>query len=263
MLTGMFIGTGRGTRILVTLLAGCMLAVFIPYADVDAEEGILKDTPIEVSTDIAVYSKYIWRGFALDDDPVMQSGVYISGYGIEASVWGSFDIDSDDALDGDEVDYSVGYTYTFDKIEIPLSLSAGYTYYDFPPADTNSQEFYLGAGLDVLLSPTFTWYHDFEEEKDGGGKGDYFVAELGHSIPLGEFPVTLDLNGHVAYNHELFIVGDGGDIGLGAGLTLQLAKNASLTPNIGYSIPFGDLEDANDGNQDDEFFGGAIFEFSF
>ncbi len=211
---------------------------------------------IEISSDIAVYSKYIWRGFKLDDDPVLQSGVYVSGYGFDLSFWGSTDLENDDSLNSDEMDYSSSYTYNLE--DIPLSISGGYIYYDFPPGDTNSQEFFIGLAFSSILSPALTWYHDFEDESQGGGKGDYIVAELSHSIKIENSPVTVDLSGHVGYNNELFIAGSGGDIGCELGFTFSLSDNCSLSPNIAYSIPFGDLSDSNDGNQDNEFYGGVV-----
>lgn len=228
-------------------------------SSVCAEGGVLEDLPIEVSADVSIYSKYIWRGFKLDDDPVMQPGVYISSRGFTASVWGSFDIDSDDDLNSDEMDYSIDYTHNFDN----FSLSVGHTYYDFPAADATSKEFYLGVGLNTLLLPTFTWFHDYADEDSGGGDGDYAVLGISHSFELTDNPITLDLSSHVAYNRGLFINGEGGDVGLGVGLTIPLTDKISVSPNVNYSIPFGSLEDGDDGNQDGEFYGGATLAFGF
>ena len=232
--------------------------------DVDAQKGILESSNIEVSSEIGVYSKYIWRGFELDSDPVVQPAVYLSAYGFEASVWGNFDFDADDALNSDEVDYTIGYTYDLrPHIDLPVSVSGGLTYYDFPAADGASREFYVGLGFDTLLEPSFTWYHDFGDEDSGGGDGDYIIGELSYSHPFKNTPVSLDLSGHVGYNNELFIRGQGGDVGLTAGLTVTLYKNCTLTPNINYSIPFGDLKDADDGDQDNQFYGGVVLAYSF
>ncbi|MFQ5680768.1 MAG: TorF family putative porin [Candidatus Omnitrophota bacterium] len=246
-------------KILVVFLLGCILSLGVNAVNAYADEGVLKDIPIEVSADIAINSKYIWRGFTLDDDTVMQQGIYISGYGFTASIWGSLDIDAKDDLNSDEVDYSIDYTYETDN----FSVSAGHTYYDFPPADTASREFYLGIAANLLLSPSLTWYHDYGDEDSGGGDGDYVVLELSHSLSLGEAPITLDLSGHVGYNNELFINGDGGDVAIGAGLTIPLTEKCAFSPNINYSIPFGDLEDSSDGNQDDKFYGGFTLAYSF
>jgi hypothetical protein len=255
----------RIKRAMTVIMAGSLTLGFNAelFAEYEAGQSMLDDIPVSVSADTAVYTKYIWRGFKLDDDPVMQPGVYVSVYGIEASVWGSFDIDSDDGLDSDEVDYTIGYSLSLeDYIKVPVSVSGGYTYYDFPAADLNSQEFYVGASLNTILSPSITWYHDFEDEENGGGDGDYILAELSHSFPLGDYPISLDLGSHVGYNNELFILGEGGDVGLDAGLTFTLSKNCTFTPSAHYSIPFGDLEDTDDGNQDDEFYAGVVLAFN-
>lgn len=246
-------------RILVRFLLVSILIVGIRIADVYAEEGILKNSPLEVSADISVNSKYIWRGFTLDDDPVMQQGIYVGAYGFTASMWGSFDIAADDSLYSDEVDYVIDYTYQFDN----FSLSIGHTHYDFPLSGTASKEFYVGTGLNIPLSPTLTCYHDYGEEDSGGGDGDYVVLGISYSSPLGESPIILDLSGHVGYNHELFINGDGEDVAIGLGLAIPLTEKISFSPNLNYSIPFGDLESSGDGNQDDKFYGGFTLAFGF
>ena len=218
------------------------------------------DIEVEISASTDFYSKYIWRGFRLDDDYVLQPGFSVSGYGFEVNVWGSFDTDQDDALGSDEVDTTVSYSHDFDG----LSLSLGHVYYDFPSAGTFSKEVFVGVGYDTVLSPSLTWYHDYSRESQGGGHGDYVVLDLGHSLTLNEdYGITLDLSGHVGYNHRLFIKGDGGDVAFGAGLTLPLTESLSMSPSLNYSIPYGDLEDSADGNQDDEFYWGVGISCSF
>jgi hypothetical protein len=239
------------------VLLGWVIAVGIKIVDIYAEE-LLEGSPLELSAEVSVYSDYLWRGFLLDSDPVMQQGIHLSAHAFTASIWGSFDIDSDDALNSDEVDYAIDYTYERDN----LTLSVGHTYYDFPGTDGKSREFYIGGGLNLALSPSLTWYHDYGEEGSGGGDGDYIVLNLGYSFLLNESPITLELSGHVGYNDKLFINGEGVDVAVGCGLTIPLTDNCSLSPNIGYSIPFGDLEDTDDGNQDNKFYGGFTLTFS-
>ena len=148
------------SRLFVCMSLVCFMLGGVGVFSASAEEGILEGTPLEVSADMSVYSKYIWRGFMLDEDPVAQPGVYIGAYGFTASIWGSFDIDSDDALNSDEVDYAIDYTHDFED----FSVSLGHTYYDFPAADLASKEFYLGGGLNTVLSPTLTWFYDYGDE---------------------------------------------------------------------------------------------------
>lgn len=238
------------------------------YADSEDVTGILDNSPIpiEISAEVAVYSDYIWRGFMLDDDPVIQPSVSIGAHGFTATFWSSFDLVEHDGLASDEVDATLDYTYEHDL----FSLFAGHTWYYFPGAHADTQEVYIGGGVnislgdEITLSPTVTWIHDYGDTDDGGAKGDYIMVGLGHSIPLFESPVTLDLSGEVAYNHEFFIEGDGGYVLLGAGLTIPLiGENATLSPNVNYSIPFGDLEDSDDGNQENEFYYGGTLAFNF
>ena len=247
-------------KIAVVVLAGVLLMSNTRVMNVHGEEVENKSLPIEVSADISAYSSYMWRGFKIDGDPVVQSGISISGYGVTLSAWGDFATDTGDygLLKQEEFDYAIDYTYKFDK----LSLSAGYTYYDFPSSETLSREYYIGAGLDVPMSPTLTFYHDYGKEECGGGDGDYIVLASSYSVPLGN-TVTLDLSGHIGYNNELFIEGEGGDMTLGFGFTIPLTEKLTFSPNINYSIPFGDLKDSDDGEQDNEFYGGFTLAYNF
>jgi hypothetical protein len=256
------------TRILFTI---CMCNVFfIPqgmiYADSPADEAkvLLDNKPVEISADLAFYSKYVWRGFKLDDDPVMQSGLYIDAYGFSLSLWGNLDMEGRDSSKSDEIDYTAGYTYNMaDNFNMPVSVTGGYIYYNFPSQKTNSQEFYIGLLIDTMLSPSFTWYHDFEDEQKGGGKGDYMAVKLSHSFPLPNMPASIDINAHAGYNNKLFLQGTGGDIGIGAGITFELTRNSKLSPSVNYSIPLGDMKEPCDGNQKEVFYTGAIFTIGF
>ena len=251
-------GLGKSNRN-ISLYVVFIAVMFISFGCYGQTNGVLEGTDITVNSDAGIYSKYIWRGFKLDSDPVMQPGIYVGIKELTIGIWGSMDIDAEDALNSDEIDYIIDYTHEFEK----FSISVGHTYYDFPPGDTFSREFYIGFGLNTILSPTLTWYEDYGDEDSGGGNGSYVVLGLSHSFPLGDSPVNLDLSGHVGYNNELFITGEGGDTLLSAGLTVPLAGKITFNPNINYSIPFGDLKDSEDGNQDEEFYYGFTLTFDF
>ncbi|MBU4376528.1 MAG: hypothetical protein KKD29_03520 [Candidatus Omnitrophica bacterium] len=259
----------------VLIIVACLVAIGMPnkaYAEdlnieeekesFPVEEKKVSKIPISVSADIAIYSDYIWRGFILDDDPVMQSGAAVELYGLKAIAWGNFGIDNSDDLDSVEFDITLDYTYKY-KV---LSLSAGHTWYNFPPIDGRSLEFYIGGALDILLSPSFVWYHDYGNENHGGGDGDYFIFSAAHGFPLmkfGENDITLDIGGHIGYNHKLFMDGDGGDFAIGGGLTIPINKYASFIPSVAYSVSFGDLARENDGNQKDKLYFGGKLVFSY
>lgn len=218
------------------------------------EEGVLTEFNIEASASIDVYNKYMWRGFTLDTDPVIQPGFNLSAYGFTLSYWGSYDASQDDAAGSDEQDFTIDYTYEFEEL---ASVSVGHTYYAFPTADSYSKEWYIGVGLPVILSPSVTYYKDYGKEDQGGGDGSYLSLGISHSMALFDEPsISLDLGASVGFNDKLFIVGDGGDYNLTAGLTIPLTESLSVSPVLGYMVPFGDMEDAADGNQKKRTYGG-------
>jgi hypothetical protein len=239
-----------------------LCCVSFVYAE---SEGLLSDIGFEVSGDASVYSQYIWRGFVLDRDAVIQPSIYVSTpstkFGkLKVGVWSNQDLQNSDNLKSEEFDYIIDYTYDFDY----LSVSLGHTYYDFVETSTFSREFYVGVSLPKLfLSPSVFFYRDYGSTENGGGSGNYAVINGFYSLPIKNTPLSLDLSGHVGFNHNQFIDGDGGDVGLKVGLTMPLTKTLSFTPNVNYSIPFGDLADEAYGNQKSRFFGGATLVYKF
>ena len=229
------------------------------FGDYLKEKGL--DVEVSAATDF--YNKYVWRGFLLDGDPVIQPSVTIAVGPFEGGFWGSWDVSSDDSLEGDEVDGWIGYNFDLGFLDESFSIvgvSVGHTWYHFPDGDTGladgsqSKEFYLTVSLDTFLSPYVSWYHDYGSESSGGGDGDYLMVGVGHSIDLIEdYGVTLDLGFEVGYNNEAFIEDDGGYTLSTVGLTIPLTDHLTMAPVIAYSSPFGDIGEAND----DEFYVGV------
>jgi hypothetical protein len=229
--------------------------------DFFSEVGVTSS--VEIGMD--VYDKYMWRGFKLDSDKVVQPSLSLGfdvaeTFTIEGGFWGSWDIQNNDGAASDEVDGWIGLSFDFgflgEDYEI-VSFSVGHTWYDFPEADLYTKEWYFTLALDTMLSPYVTWFLDYDDEVSGGADGNVVEAGISHSVMLMEdYGVSLDLGAAVGYNDKAFIDGDGGYTLLTAGLTLPLTESLTIAPMVGYSMPWGDLEDVNDGNQDDEFFGG-------
>jgi len=230
------------------------------------------DIPLEISANLDFYDKYIWRGFRLDGDWVVQPAVTLSAYGFEGGFWGSFQLENEDPLAGDEVDGWIGYSTDLGFINEDLqifSVSLGNTWYSFPRASTglsdgaHAQEFYIGGAIDTLLSPNVTWYYDYSDEESGGADGSYLVFNGSHSFTVNEtYGITLDISQDIGLNNEAFIAGDGGWSNTVIGMTIPLTERVSVSPVLAYSVPWGDLEDASDGNQDDEFYGGVLMSFA-
>lgn len=239
-----------------------------------AGDGVFSDLGIAMSGDMSYYSEYLWRGFLLDGDPVAQTGIYVAGpatpFGkFTAKFWTSKDMDNRDSRASDEFDYILDYTYDFSE----ASVSVGHTYYDFPDQTgldgapkTFSREFYAGITLPkVILTPSVFMYRDYGDQNDGGGLGNYFVANVAYSIPVlvKDYKCSLDLSCHYGYNHHLFIKGNGGDIGMGAGFTVPLTSTLTIAPGINYSAPLGDLKKKDDGAQEARVFAGVTLKYSF
>ncbi|MCA9406767.1 MAG: hypothetical protein KC684_09525, partial [Candidatus Omnitrophica bacterium] len=224
---------------------------------------------VEVSAAVDFYNQYIWRGFKLDSDPVIQPSVTISAAGFEGGFWGSFDVDQDDGegVNSDEVDGWIGYGFDLGFIDEALeivSLSVGNTWYSFPGTDLYTKELYVGLSVDTLLSPYFTWYHDYGDEDQGGADGNYYMFGIGHSLTLSEdYGITLDAGFELGLNDDAFITGNGGYTLTTLGLTIPLSDNVTMAPVIAYSSPFKDLsEDSGGFEQDDEFYTGVSMSFS-
>ena len=219
-----------------------------------------RDIEVTASASLDFYNKYVWRGMLLDDDCVLQPGFTISALGFEGGFWGSWDLQNDDGLNSDEVDGWIGYSYEIEGV----TLSVGHTWYDFPETDTYSKELYLGVAVDTFLSPSVTWYHDYAEEASGGADGENVVLGINHSITLNEeYGLSLDLSAEAGYNKGFFISGVGGHYMLNAGITIPLTENLAAFPNVGYSVPLGDLEDESDGNYKEQTYAGVALALSF
>lgn len=260
-------------RMLQRARTGIMLFIFgllalAPVAAMaqEAPATIFEKLGITATGSIDFYSDYIWRGFTLDEDAVVQPAVSLSVRGFTFTYWSSWDANNDDGLDSDEMDYVFDYTKAFDK----LSVSAGHIYYDFPGTNGYSREFYVGLGYSEIpflnwpITLSVKYYRDYGDEENGGGLGSYTELAFAYSTKIMEDPsITLDLGVATGFNHELFIAGDGGQATLKAGLSIPLTKSLTAKPNINYTIPHGDLSDATDGNQDDVFWGGVSLVYVF
>ena len=205
-----------------------------------------------------VNSDYVWRGFLLDDDPVMQMGISVRKFGLTATLWGSIDMENKDNRTSEEIDYILDFTH---KLTDKLSISLGHTYYDYPLTSLYSREFYAGISLDYFLSPKLYWYRDYGKEITGGGKGDYISLDLSKTVPISGTNWTIGLTGHAGYNDKLFIKGSGGNACIIVGLSIPINEKTTVSPSIVYSLPFGDVKASSDGNQNDRVFGGVNFSF--
>lgn len=256
----------------------------------DVEGGWLpeksEDMPV-VSVSNAFMTKYIWRGWNLGDEPVMQSGASLSWYGFTFDFWTNYSLNTDKSRDEGryqeftEIDYSIDYTFNVgeaysliagENIAVldPLYLSAGYTYYTFPNVDRkdkffDSHEIYLGASYDVFLQPTFTWYWDVDSGKgnsDGGGAGSYFLFGISHTFDFEPTDISATLGMTTGINHEQWTDKTGmADMLFYGEIDIPVFNYFTITPSLAYSI----ILDRSTFNHDasNEFYGGLTIAFEY
>lgn len=151
--------------------------------------------------DYGVFSKYIWRGWNLFDDPVYQANMGVSQGGISAGISGNYALGDLDRLT--ELDFTVDLAHSFGIV----SCNIGYIQYTFPNvavgAGRDSAEIYCGFGIDTYAAPSITVYYDFQD-------GDGTYAELGLSHGFEVHGIGIEPGVALGYNdHQWRAVGSG------------------------------------------------------
>jgi uncharacterized protein (TIGR02001 family) len=239
------------------LLIATLTFVFVNHA-ARAEDG-----GPEVSAEVGVFNKYIWRGYELNNDSiVIQPSLTLSYKGLSANGWANIDTDSDVDNTWNETDYTLSY----DTSVGPVSLGGGYIYYNMVDAD-DTQELYVRAGYDTLLAPTLTVYRDID-----AFPGYYINLGFSHSINLIE-EISLDLSGGLGYyiscDDDIVQAGtdkkyDGLQDGLiSAGLTIPVAKYLTISPSMSYSFALTDEAVDSLGISESNLYGGVVLSLEF
>jgi hypothetical protein len=232
------------------------------------------------SADVGVFTKYIWRGYELSDDSIVFQPSMTAGYkGFSMNLWGNLDSrykdndpTTDDKAEWTETDLTLAYDTSFG----PVGLGVGYIYYGLDSIQ-DSQELYLSAGLDVLFSPTLTFYREIAHLP-----GWYIHFGISRSFQLPK-EITLDLAGAVAYYHsddDEFVNVDSDfnpttekyrslhDGNVSIGLTVPFAKYFAFSPVVAYSFPLSDeadrlLTSASISNDSAFLYGGFTLSIAF
>jgi hypothetical protein len=223
------------------------------------------------SASIDVMSNYVWRGQKVSNSWVLQPSVGISYGDFCANIWANYDTDSKiDEGDGHgeitETDIAANYSFSFDK----LTIGVGYIYYALNSAN-DTQEIYVSASYDMLLSPTLTFYYDYDE-----GEGAFIVASIGHSFDLAK-DISLELGASASFNIENKVMGtdsEGDEFSnfyngeLAASVSIPLTKGLSVTPKAAYSFPLSNdskeaIKRISDDGDKDIFYGGINLTLSF
>jgi len=128
----------------------------------------LAPTPVAAldgSLDLSVQSAYIWRGMVLNDKPVFQPSLNVSGGPWSASVWSNINLTSDNGYEGEasEVDYWLAYTSAGRDVDWTVTYYA----YTFPhTASLSTREVWANATFKTLpFSPSLTAIRDVKAIK--------------------------------------------------------------------------------------------------
>ncbi|MDD5644742.1 MAG: hypothetical protein PHO00_04780 [bacterium] len=241
------------------LFLASLIVSFSVFAEGEKETFVpapLSELDYELAVDLN--SKYIWRGQNLVDGFVVQPGATVGYKWVSVSWWGNYDADKNDddspTREWTENDFTVDITFDLGFINETLekvSLSGGYIYYHFPNIDaSDSQEFYGGIALDVLLQPYFTAYHDFKE-----GDGTYLEWGIGHSFDFEAFSINLGIS--MGYNDKQWgYEGSFTNTLLSLSISVPVGQYFSIEPHISESI-------AMDSQYADEFYAGCSFKVNF
>ncbi|MCP4573073.1 MAG: hypothetical protein GY838_12020 [bacterium] len=199
----------------------------------------------DVSADIGLFNKYVWRGLIVNDGPVLQPDAMIGLGGASIGAWANVDVDDVNDRSGEvtEVDTWIDYGFGVGL----ASINAGFVHYGYPDAGGDTSELYLVGSAGVLFSPTLSLYRDVDL-----AKGLYANFAVSHGLALTPAQ-TLDLTAAVGFgddkHNQHYYAGSGSgtaDLGLTASWTWAAAPLVSVTPMVTYTTLLGDASDAVD-----------------
>jgi hypothetical protein len=215
------------------------------------------------SASTSIMSNYVWRGQKLSDDWVIQPSMDITIGDFGVNFWANYDGDTKEAT---ETDLTLNYSFSFDKV----SLGVGYIYYMLDGAN-DTQELYASVGYDCIVSPSLTFYYDYDE-----GTGGFLVLALDYSKELKE-GIALSLGASASYVFDNNIVGvdkNGNEYSdfhngeVSASLSIPVGDMVTVEPVIAYSFPLSDdaedaLKQVSFDGDEETFYGGITVGVSF
>jgi len=169
-----------------------VLGISIAASTLLAEEQT--STKLAWTTTADFYTKYVWRGQNISDNPVFQPSVAATYGPLSGSVWSNMNLSSihDNRNEFSEMDYAIDYTDVMPGIEV-MKYSVGSIYYDFPTQRLSdgkhvppTTEIYGGLSMAIpYLNPSFKIYRDVET-----ANGSYYTLGVGHTFDKQAFSST-------------------------------------------------------------------------
>ncbi len=203
------------------------------------------------SYEVALVSKYIWRGFDLSHDmPALQQGVTFSHEkGFSVTLWGSYTLDRHRDLD--ELDLTLEHGWSVTR---GFCFAVGYTHYTFPSADQKTNEGYVRVEASFLpWSPSLSLFYDWDE-----GRGLYVLLSGTKDFTVSGSIPPLSASIGVGFNSKQWQDKTGiSDVALSLSIALQLGR-WSIIPSLNYVlVPLSTV------NPEDEFWAGLLLSSHF
>ncbi len=188
-------------KIFTLLVTGALGVAFLTTSALAEEkyEHADKHQPfgLEVTGDIGVFSKYVWRGVMYTKGkPAVQGDMGVGLGDFSASVWFSNDYESPApqfaGRDTTEFDWTLDYSGSTG--DIGYSMGGIYYTYLYDGA-SNFVEVYAGMSYDALISPSLSVYYSAK----GVSSGYYKTGDIWVDIGLSTSVDGVDLSGTVSY----------------------------------------------------------------
>ena len=242
-------------KAILTMVTFCV-SILVLYS-----HNVLAEDKPEADLTVGFYSQYIWRGFELSrDSVVIQPSMTVSYKGFGFNLWGNLDTKeyTTDTNNFTETDMTLSYDGSIDK----FGYGVGYIYYEVD-GGKDSQEMYISASLDTLLSPALTIYKEIT-----GQSGFYANLGVSHSFEVAQ-DLGLDLGVSVGYLDDDDTYNELHDGTVSASMSFPVGDYISITPELYYTFALSsdakDVIKANSLTGDEESFiyGGVSASFSF
>jgi hypothetical protein len=221
---------------LLGLSAGMALAV-----------GVVAAQAADATANIDVFSSYVFRGYEVMDNVVVQPSVNVESHGVTINAWANYDTDAPGDTDFSETDLTLNYRIPTDLIGLTVGVieylytSGGPAGVDgvVPAADSDREATVaLQCPKDSIpLHPVLTGYFGLE----GAPKDDiYVVLALSHEISVAD-KTALTLGASAAWWDD----DSTGESGLAegtvsAGLGYDVTKDVTLGAKAVYSTNLDD-----------------------
>lgn len=156
--------------------------------------------PVMVGADLAVKSRYVWRGMPFNEESVFWPDAWVNWNGFTVTIFGSMEMTDvyENAGKFTEVDYYLDYSRTFGNV----SASVGYAHYEYPNTDfLITGELYASVSTDFkFFSGSLTAYYDIRE-----AEGLYLQPSVSRTFSLAPVNPTLTLSlGYADKKHNAY-----------------------------------------------------------